>query len=208
MTLLSLRNFWNRYGWNSSPSHTFQALFLSNLKTLKNFHTPSKLLELSTCSKHAKMHLLRFDGHSFFFMKMTSILMTSDMTPQLPHPTVRVNHILSEGGGHYGLPTKNPSATVKRSKLYLANFLTLFLLIFAKSHKVSFGFCFLKKWKEWTSNIFEGSLSIRQKCTEIEYFCFSQTFSQTKPISVSEIWILHVLSFHLGVYNISKTQPF
>ena len=63
-----LKKLLNQAWLDSSPSHTFNTLLLSNLKISKKFHNKPHLLELPTCSKHAKMLILNY--HTFFLKKM------------------------------------------------------------------------------------------------------------------------------------------
>ena len=74
---------------------------------------------------------------------------------------------------------------------YNAN--TLFLFIFDRSRKASFGVCFSKNWKNWTLKIFGGPRALGENRKILNFFIFLLT----NPTFSSSIWIVHVLSFHL-----------
>ena len=97
--------------------------------------------------------------------------------------------ILPEGGPS----TMNPSTVATRSGLLWPKFLTLFLLIVARSQNASFGVCFSKNWKKWTSQIFGGPRALGENWKKSKKIFFLLT----NPIFSSSIWIVHVLSFHL-----------
>ena len=86
-----LKKLLNLAWLDSSSSHTFNALLLSNLKIWKNFHNKSHLLELPTCSKHTRMLILNY--HTFFSRKCW---ISSGWIPQPPIPLTSIFYGISK----------------------------------------------------------------------------------------------------------------
>ena len=69
--------------------------------------------------------------------------------------------------------TMNRSAAVARSGLRLPNFLTLFLSMFTRYRKASFGVSFSKNWKISTSKIFGGPRALGKNGKILNFFYFT-----------------------------------
>ena len=84
MTLLSFRNCWIRSGWIPHPPIPLTSFFNQISKFFKLFiHNPKYWNSLHVLNI-LKCNYLRFDGHSFVLLKMTSISMVSGRNPHPP----------------------------------------------------------------------------------------------------------------------------
>ena len=74
-------------------------------------------------------------------------------------------------GGHYGPPYHESVCRYPRVRIKWTNFLTLFLSVFARLKKASFGVCFLKNWKIGLRK-FLAVLEHEAKIRNFEFFYF------------------------------------
>ena len=74
-----LKKLLNQTWLDSSPSHTFNALLLSNLKIIKNFHKKNYLLKFPTCSRHNKM--LIFELSHFLSQENVELVLVGFLNP-------------------------------------------------------------------------------------------------------------------------------